>query len=137
MSARKARRDTVLPRGGGLDGSSPVLVTKGAYVAYSSYALHRRRDIWGADADSFRPERWLDVAPDSARPEWSFVPFLGGPRACLGQQLAITEVGFVTVRLCQAFSQLNAHDTRPWEEALSFSFYNRHGCHISLQEREP
>ncbi len=58
LNGRVAVRDTVLPRGGGPDGLSPVMVKKGQNVAYSVYALHRRTDIYGEDALQFRPERW-------------------------------------------------------------------------------
>ena len=37
---------------------------------------------------------------------WSFVPFNGGPRICLGQQFALTEASYVTVRLLQEFGHL-------------------------------
>jgi cytochrome P450 len=53
-----ATEDTILPRGGGADGKAPVLVPKGCMVIYTVFALHRRKDLWGDDADDFRPERW-------------------------------------------------------------------------------
>lgn len=34
---------------------------------------------------------------------WHYLAFSGGPRICLGQQYALTEAGYVTVRLCQEF----------------------------------
>lgn len=57
-TSRVAIRDTVLPRGGGPDEKSPTMVKKGDLVQWSSYVLHRRTDIYGEDADQFRPERW-------------------------------------------------------------------------------
>ncbi|PQE33662.1 putative cytochrome P450 52A12 protein [Rutstroemia sp. NJR-2017a WRK4] len=57
-NGRQAARDTVLPVGGGPDGKSPIFVKKGDMVIYSSWALHRRKDFYGEDADEFRPERW-------------------------------------------------------------------------------
>lgn len=55
---RCAARDTILPRGGGEDGQSPLFVAKDTPCRYSSYSLHRRKDVFGPDAEEFRPERW-------------------------------------------------------------------------------
>lgn len=60
-SSRYAARDTILPRGGGPDEKSPILVKKGTTVLFSSYTLHRRTDIYGEDAHLFRPERWENL----------------------------------------------------------------------------
>ena len=102
INSRYALRDTTLPRGGGPDGNSPVHIRKGQVVAYSVHVLHRRPDIWGEDCDEFKPERW-----QGRKPGWDYLPFNGGPRICLGQQLALTEAGYVTVRLLQRFELVN------------------------------
>ncbi|KAI9699862.1 MAG: hypothetical protein M1820_007037 [Bogoriella megaspora] len=102
-NSRQALKDTTIPRGGGPDGSSPIYIRKGQLVVYSVYALHRRPDIWGPDSDQFRPERW-----QGRKSGWEYLPFNGGPRICLGQQLALTEAGYVTVRLLQRFEKLEA-----------------------------
>ncbi|KAI9661298.1 MAG: hypothetical protein M1821_009625 [Bathelium mastoideum] len=101
INSRTALRDTTLPRGGGPDGSAPVYIRKGQPVVYSVHVLHRREDIWGADYDEFKPERW-----QGRRAGWDYLPFNGGPRICLGQQLALTEAGYVTVRLLQRFEDV-------------------------------
>ena len=59
-NARVALKDTVLPRGGGTDGQSPVLVVAGTTVLIDMSALHRDEDLWGKDAGGFRPERWRE-----------------------------------------------------------------------------
>lgn len=64
-NSRKANKDTVLPRGGGPDGKQPVLVPAGQAVRWSLMSMQRRTDIYGPDADEFRPERWED---DGLRP---------------------------------------------------------------------
>lgn len=66
---RVANKDTTLPRGGGKDGESKIFVKKGTIVEYSVFALHRRKDIWGEDADEFRPERW-----DGRKVGWDYLP---------------------------------------------------------------
>ncbi|KAL6238504.1 hypothetical protein BDW75DRAFT_201469 [Aspergillus navahoensis] len=100
LNLRIAVKDTSLPVGGGPDGKSPVFVEKGQPVTYSVYAMHRRKDLWGPDADSFRPERW----EENAKHGWEYLPFNGGPRICLGQQYALTEASYTMVRLMQRFS---------------------------------
>ncbi|KAK4494803.1 hypothetical protein PRZ48_014159 [Zasmidium cellare] len=98
MNSRAAARDCTLPTGGGPDGTSPVFVAKDTEVRFSTHVMHRRHDLWGPDADEFVPERW-----ETARPQWSYAPFNGGPRLCIGQQFALTEAGYVIVRMLQRF----------------------------------
>lgn len=71
---------------------------------YSVYVTHRDTKVYGKDANEFRPERWFE--PETRKLGWSFVPFNGGPRICLGQQFALTEASYVTVRLLQEFGHL-------------------------------
>lgn len=84
LNSREALVDTTIPLGGGLDGKSPVFVPKGAVVTWSVYAMHRRKDYYGDDAEEFKPERWL--GENSLRPGWEYLPFNGGPRICLGRK---------------------------------------------------
>ena len=80
-NSREALCDTVLPLGGGPDGKSPVLMKKGDVAIWSLYAMHRRKDFYGPDAEEFRPERW-----EHLRPGWEYLPFNGGPRICIGRK---------------------------------------------------
>lgn len=82
---RYANKNTTLPLGGGPDGLSPIFIEKGERCVYSVYAAHRRKDIYGEDADIFRPERWGE---GKAR-GWDFLPFNGGPRICIGRKFFI------------------------------------------------
>lgn len=87
MNIRFANKATVLPRGGGPDGTAPVLLPKGAGIVWSVYHLHRREDIYGSDSRVFRPERWEDgELMKQTRQGTGFVDFHGGPRACLGSE---------------------------------------------------
>jgi len=89
VNSRTALRTTVLPMGGGPDRKSPVLIPKGAAVAYSVYTMHRRPDLYGMDAEIFRPERWdedMPMSQDNTNAQWGYLPFNGGPRICLGSK---------------------------------------------------
>ncbi|KAF2689735.1 putative P450 monooxygenase [Lentithecium fluviatile CBS 122367] len=135
-NSRQALKDTVIPRGGGPDGTAPVLIPKGACVAYHSHAMHRRSDVFGDDADVFNPSRWLVGEHHSSplRPGWSYIPFSGGPRVCIGQNFALTEAMFVIVRLLQTFN-IESRDSEPWGEKLSISCTGINGCKVALRPR--
>lgn len=124
-----AVRDTVLPFGGGKDGLSPVLVPKGTLVCYNIFAMHRRKDLYGQDSEEFRPERWED---GSLQPRWGFLPFNGGPRICIGQRYALTEVGYVLVRMAQEFRTLESRNPGPWKESLTLTLCSWEGAKVCL-----
>lgn len=78
-----------------MDGKGKVLVRRGELVAYSLYAMHRRKDLFGEDAEVFKAERWLDgeggedgegEGKKGLRVGWEFLPFNGGPRICIGRE---------------------------------------------------
>lgn len=127
LNGRTAITDTHLPLGGGPDGKSPVFVPKGTHVAYSVWAMHRRKDLYGPDAEEFRPERW-----EHLRPGWEYLPFNGGPRICVGQQYALTEAAYVTVRLAQEFKGLDNRDPDAWVEGLTLTLSPLNGTLVSL-----
>lgn len=79
---RVAVRDTVLPRGGRPDGSSPIAVPKNSTVQLGIYLAHRHKDIWGENANEFVPERW-----EGRKKGYDFIPFIAGPQICLGRGL--------------------------------------------------
>lgn len=135
-NARQALHDNVLPRGGGPDGQSPVLVPKGTYVAYHSWSMHRREDVYGSDAHVFEPGRWLDEGREGGplRPGWAYIPFSGGPRSCIGQGFALTECMYVVVRLVQEF-EIEGRDEEVWREALGITCVGFGGCKVGLRRK--
>jgi cytochrome P450 len=121
------RQDTILPRGGGPTGSSPVFIPKGSEILLSFHALHRRKDIWGNNADDFIPERWSTIYP-----AWSFLPFSAGPRVCPGQRRALTECAYITARLLQSASKVESRDDQPFEEFLRATMQNARGVLVGV-----
>jgi cytochrome P450 len=59
----------------------------GTRVGPSIHLVHRREDVY-PQAQAFRPERWLGVRPNP----YTFIPFGGGVRRCLGASFAETEM---------------------------------------------
>ncbi len=65
-------------------------VPAGTLILASIVALHFREDLY-EDPWTFKPERWLDGAPDS----YAWIPFGGGVRRCLGAAFAHEEMKIV------------------------------------------
>ncbi|KAH9849884.1 cytochrome P450 monooxygenase pc-bph [Lenzites betulinus] len=62
----------------------------GTVLSVPGYTLHRDPTVWGADAEEFRPERWLEG--DKSAMQKAFAPFSFGPRSCVGRNLAHLEL---------------------------------------------
>jgi cytochrome P450 len=76
-------------------------VKKGQMVVIIPWVLHRHEKLWD-DPLRFDPERF---APErsAARPRFAYLPFGGGPRICIGAQLATIEATLVLATLAQRF----------------------------------
>ena len=126
---RIALRDTILPTGGGSSGTAPIYVKKGDMVTMSFYALHRRQDLFGDDANVFRPERWKTLRPVP----WSYLTFGGGPRVCPGQQLALTEIGYTIVKILQSFPAIENRDpVKQFVEVYKITTASRNGAKVGF-----
>lgn len=90
------------------EGSVPA----GERMFYSIYLTHRDPSIW-EDADAFCPERF---AHGRKTPPMSYVPFGGGPRACIGAAFGQAEARVVIAHLLRTFrfEPLNADKIRPY-----------------------
>ncbi|KAL3297920.1 Cytochrome P450 [Colletotrichum asianum] len=133
LRSRRALVDTTLPCGGGPDGTSPVFVPAGTEVNFSTHVLHRRKDLWGPDADEFVPERW-EAKRGAAGAAWHFAPFNGGPRICIGQQLALTEAGYVVVRMLQRYEGVEGLDVDPARDWHNFTVVCSPGSMVDRNE---
>jgi hypothetical protein len=58
----------------------------------SSLLTHKRPDLWGADAEVFRPERWLEPAllDKVTSTPFMYSPFYGGPRVVRALLVCVT-----------------------------------------------
>ncbi|GAW19911.1 hypothetical protein ANO14919_094040 [Xylariales sp. No.14919] len=110
FNVRLALKDTTLPRGGGADGTQPIAVLKDTPIGYSTLVMQRREDLYPPVSEKFPdpleycPDRWFVWQP---RP-WQYIPFNGGPRICIGQQFALTEMTYVLTRMFQRFERVES-----------------------------
>lgn len=76
-------------------------VPAGSVVMLSPYFTHRHPDFW-PDPERFDPGRF-DPAAERVRPKYAFFPFGGGPRTCIGKDLAQSEAVLALAILLQRF----------------------------------
>jgi cytochrome P450 len=76
-------------------------------VAINILALHHRSDVY-PDPHVFRPERFLDRKPGT----YTWIPFGGGIRRCLGAELAMAEQRIVLDAIARR-TDLRAPDPKP------------------------
>ena len=85
----------------------PVFVPKGTEIKINFFLMFRRVDIWGSDAEEFRPERW------QGRPfGFEFSPFSTGRRRCMGREFPQFSVGgfdCADLHIVEQFALAEAH----------------------------
>jgi cytochrome P450 len=76
-------------------------VPRGSQLLISAYGVHHAPELW-PEPERFRPERFLPGAPE--RDRFAYLPFGGGPRVCLGDVYAMTEMQLILARVAQQLS---------------------------------
>ena len=86
-------------------------VPKDERLFYSIYLTHRDPEIW-ENAEDFCPERF---AHGRKTPPMSYIPFGGGPRACIGAAFGQAEARIVMTRLLQTYTfEFTGHKIHPY-----------------------
>jgi len=73
-----------------------VKLPSGTHVLLNFWAAHRDPEVWGDDAEEFRPERHMESGSKS---QYSLLPFSAGPRNCIGQKFAIQEAVVMVAKM--------------------------------------
>ncbi|KAI9019676.1 cytochrome P450 [Hyaloraphidium curvatum] len=108
---KTATADTVLPGSG-------IKIDKGMIVGWNNWAMGRLTEVWGPDAEEFKPERWMleegGVMKQNSRVK--HYVFNGGPRLCLGINFAQQEATVFLSTLIRRFklTLVNEDDPTKW-----------------------
>ncbi|GMG55331.1 unnamed protein product [Aspergillus oryzae var. brunneus] len=101
------------PEGTGLE-LHEQYVPPGTSVSTSPWIIGRNKDLYGEDANSFRPERWLEASPEEER-RWDHFSFhFGyGARKCLANNFGLMQLYKVAAEVCaypiRCLSRYRAH----------------------------
>ncbi|KII92067.1 hypothetical protein PLICRDRAFT_50496 [Plicaturopsis crispa FD-325 SS-3] len=79
-----------------------VWVPAGTLLYIPIRVVNTWTEIWGDDAEDFRPERWLNL-PKAYNSTFSLLSFIAGPHACIGRTMSIVEMKAVLAALIANF----------------------------------
>lgn len=119
-------------------------IPKGCIVGMNPYVIGRNKNVWGEDAEVFRPERWLRDEARESESEYqerlrimnnSDLAFGAGSRACIGRNLALLEVYKVIATLISRYNIQLADADSEWTIHNSF-FVRQEGIKVKLSLRD-
>lgn len=90
---------TVVPKGG--DVIHGIAVPEGTEIGSSAFGVQYSKDVYGVDAEQFRPERWLEAKGQRLKDmtsTWELI-FKYGKWQCLGRTVALIELNKVFVEV--------------------------------------
>ncbi|KAK5462864.1 hypothetical protein LTS15_002576 [Exophiala xenobiotica] len=91
----------VVPKGGAT--LAGKFFPEGTIVGINSWVAHANRQVFGDDARSFRPERWLQDQEQVSRMDRYYMTFGLGSRTCIGKNISLMEMQKVIPQLARHF----------------------------------
>lgn len=113
-------------------------------VGLNPYVVNRNKDVFGRDADVFKPERWLcasDESEDAFRERLKLfngtdLSFGNGSRICLGRHIALLEAYKLVATLVNRYDIELADPEKDWDVTCSW-FLRQRGLICTLKVRQP
>ncbi|RAL51338.1 hypothetical protein DM860_010840 [Cuscuta australis] len=109
-----------------------ITVPKGVCLWTLIPTLHRDPEVWGPDANEFKPERFANGVSGACKTPQVFVPFGVGPRLCVGRNFAMFEIKVV---LCAIISKFSLSLSPKYKHSPAFRMIVEpgEGVHILLE----
>ena len=104
------------------------LLPAGVSINPSIYLLHRRPDLY-PEPEAFRPERFLDNPPGT----YTWIPFGGGVRRCLGASFALYEMKIVLQTIFDRVSLVPEDGSGERIVRRAVTFAPNHGARIAVE----
>ncbi|KAI0010206.1 cytochrome P450 [Xylariaceae sp. FL0662B] len=90
-------------------------IPENTVIGVNCWVVNRDKAIFGEDAHSFRPERWIDSDPkDITRMRTNMFTFGAGARNCIGKNLAMMQLTKIIVELYRNFNIKLTNPDKDW-----------------------
>ena len=109
-------------------------IPAGSTILLSPYVTHRHPDFW-ENPEAFDPERFLP-ARSKDRPRHAYFPFGGGPRLCMGVEMAMMELLLIMVMIVQRY-RLHLVSCHHEEPECVLDMVPRHRVWSTLLRQQP
>ncbi|GAB4579643.1 MAG: cytochrome P450 [Anaerolineales bacterium] len=109
-------------------------IPAGSYIIMNQFGVHRHPDFW-ENPNEFDPDRFLPERSQS-RPRFAYNPFGGGPRQCIGNELALMETQIVLAMVAQRYTPRLLPD-HPVELEPEVTLKPRYGLRVRLEKTPP
>ena len=130
LRTRPSVIDAVRTASDGLELSGGWTLPPGTVVSAMLTAMHRRADLW-RDPLVFRPERFLDGRP----PPYTYAPFGGGVRHCIGASLSLVELRTVLRTAIRRYELLPAPGAEERMRLTGITLTPARGGRVVLRRR--
>jgi cytochrome P450 len=107
-------------------------VPAGAFVGMSTRLVHSRPDLY-SEPDVFRPERFEGGGAET----YSWIPFGGGTRRCLGAAFATFEMKTVLRRVVERCDLIASNPKLERSKQRFVIYVPSRGTRVALRQRHP
>lgn len=113
------------------------VIPAGSIILMSQYVMHRN-PLYFSDPDLFYPDRWTKEAKSSL-PRFSYFPFGGGIRGCIGEPFAWMEGVLLIATVCQQWKMHHDDDDDINHNKVELNplitLRPKHGMYMKLEHR--
>ncbi|KAH6213187.1 hypothetical protein HBI40_217160 [Parastagonospora nodorum] len=121
------------PAGGLVLAGTPI--PAGTRVGLNPAVVHHHKEVFGEDAGSFRPERWLESDVEQVKlMDRCMMHFGAGTRRCTGKNIAMTEILKITPEIIRRFDFELTHDGEWTTHNAAFNV--QHGVTCRFRKRQ-
>ncbi|KAK0701343.1 cytochrome P450 [Apiosordaria backusii] len=130
-----------VPEGGDtivVDGKK-VFLPGGTCIGISTLAMHHNKELYGEDADVFKPERWLletDQEKLAVMTRINDLTFGHGKWQCLGKPVAQMEINKMLFEWFRNFDWALVKPHKPWRLTNAFGLFLINDMWVRVMERE-